>query len=699
MHQQKYSVNSQIMSEVAGIKTISDIFVNLKYTTIQREVVVDFLAKAVQNSGFYMLALSDTNGLAITDQDKIIDIRQRDYFQKAVKGETCVSSLISSDIVGAEIITISTPVYVDSRIVGIVVGVYPIDQLKELFSYSFNGAGYAFICDSQGNIISRKVNDHTITTTGKNLFEDFKNAEFINNNGQDTFDVILNKISQGGEGRATYTINGQKRLMHYAPVGINDWYIFSIAPQKVISTQANEMIKSAMWLTTFIMVVFVSLITYQTLSQTAYSKKLYKLAYIDQLTGIPNLEKFKLEAEALLNAGEKEKYFLIKFDLVNFKIINELYGIEAGDEVIKCIAGLLAGVMHRQHYAYARVNADEFVIMESFESREQIEERRAQFESAFAAQRLKIGKHKIEFRYGRYIVNSGEKDISVILEKVNLAHRLACLKKATYIFDYDDAMKQVLLKEAKIENRMEEALRNGEFRLYLQPKYSLIDETVAGAEALVRWVQEGRVVSPVDFIPLFEKNGFITKLDIYIFEQVCKLIQSWLSHGVEPVVISVNFSRLHLSNEKFVNEIWEIADRYGVPRKYLEVELTESIMYKNEDTLEAVLEKLHSAGFSLSMDDFGTGYSSLGLLKNLPVDVIKIDRSFFTGSKHKKRTKTVVGNVLRMAKELGIQTVAEGVETQEHIELLRSLQCDMVQGYYYAKPMPAEELILNTQKV
>ncbi len=182
---------------------------------------------------------------------------------------------------------------------------------------------------------------------------------------------------------------------------------------------------------------------------------------------------------------------------------------------------------------------------------------------------------------------------------------------------------------------------------------------------------------------------------MYIFKKVCEIESKWIEAGLEPIVVSVNFSRRHLNDINFVEDIRNIADYYKIPKKNLEIELTESTMFNNEEALERVLKELHIAGFTLSMDDFGTGYSSLGLLKNLPVDVIKIDRSFFTDSRFKTRTKTVLGSVMRMAKELGIQTVAEGVETTEHIDLLRDLKCDMVQGYYYAKPMPADELVID----
>ncbi|MEG0229030.1 MAG: EAL domain-containing protein, partial [Oscillospiraceae bacterium] len=208
----------------------------------------------------------------------------------------------------------------------------------------------------------------------------------------------------------------------------------------------------------------------------------------------------------------------------------------------------------------------------------------------------------------------------------------------------------------------------------------------------VRWQKpDGILVSPSEFIPIFENNGFITKLDMYMFEQVCKIIKGWIDLNLPVIHISVNFSRNHLLNYNFINELIEISEKYHVPRKYIEIELTETVIFENEELIEAVLHKIHSAGFTFSMDDFGTGYSSLGLLKNLPVDVIKIDRSFFTNSKYIARANYVVESVMIMAKKLNIYTVAEGIEEIEQIDFLKKIGCDIVQGFYYAKPMPADD--------
>jgi FOG: EAL domain len=236
------------------------------------------------------------------------------------------------------------------------------------------------------------------------------------------------------------------------------------------------------------------------------------------------------------------------------------------------------------------------------------------------------------------------------------------------------------------------ALKNEEFKVFLQPKYLLKDETIGGAEALVRWINNGKTVStPNIFIPIFEQTRFILKFDMYMFENVCKLIRTWIDENKKLVTVSVNFSRLHFANKNFVNDLCSIADKYSVPHNLLEIEITESAVISNISALEEILNELHKQNFTFSIDDFGTGYSSLGMLKDISVDVIKIDKSFFDKCESDERARMVIDSVMKMTKPLKICTVAEGIEEKVYIDFLKKIGCDMVQGFYYSKPIPAEE--------
>ncbi len=253
------------------------------------------------------------------------------------------------------------------------------------------------------------------------------------------------------------------------------------------------------------------------------------------------------------------------------------------------------------------------------------------------------------------------------------------------------SVREVGSEDKNISKKMEYALKNNEFKLYLQPKYNIKTSRIIGAEALVRWQEKnGNIISPCDFIPLFELNGFIEKLDFYMLESACKQIRKWLDEGEKCIPISVNFSRIHMENEKIVEQIKKVVSGYGIPRKFIEIELTESTMINNERRMVNILNSLHESGFVLSMDDFGSGYSSLGLLKNLNVDIIKMDKSFLTNNTNEEKGNIVIESVIDLAKKLNIKTVAEGVETIEQVAFLECVNCEIAQGYYYSKPVPAE---------
>ncbi|MEG0709881.1 MAG: sensor domain-containing phosphodiesterase, partial [Longicatena sp.] len=446
-------------------------------------------------------------------------------------------------------------------------------------------------------------------------------------------------------------------------------------------------------------------ITAQKEEHLQHIQQLEKLAFVDELTESRTFYKFKEDAKLILKKQNKKRHFLVKLDIENFKLVNQIYGFEVGDEILCCVAQAINKTIRNDNEIYARVFNDEFVGLFTMENEDTITKLYDIFVENFNTILDKKVKFKFTFAYGIYIIQKEDMelhDIMDLFEKVNVAHKSAKVDKKNTIALYDDMMLKKALHTKEIENKMATSLLNNEFIVYLQPKYALDNELIVGAEALTRWNNENKALfSPNTFIPVFEGNGFVTKLDFYILHKVCCIISEWIRNEITPVVVSVNFSRLHLSNQNFVKELCEIVDSVGIERKYIEIEITETAIYDNIDTLSELLTELHENGFTMSMDDFGSGYSSLGLLKDLSVDIIKMDRSFFANQKDAQRSKVVVRNVIKMGEELGIRIVAEGVEDQIHIDLLRELHCDMVQGYYYAKPMEVSiftKLIQNPTK-
>lgn len=435
-------------------------------------------------------------------------------------------------------------------------------------------------------------------------------------------------------------------------------------------------------------------ITKRKMEQQQHITQLEKLAYVDELTGGRTYHKFKIDGQQILESQKNSPHFIMKLDVDNFKLINQICGYEKGDMVLRNIATAISMTVRDENDIFARLVNDEFVALFTLWDSSDLQALYEVFLGHFHSLMGNDFSFRCNFPHGCYVVHPCDlkkTDIMDMLEKVNLAHKAAKVNKSLDFAMYDESMIELAIYKKEIENKMADALENGEFLVYLQPKYMLQDKVIAGAEALVRWRKDGQsLISPNSFIPVFEQNGFITKLDFYMLDKVCGILEEWIAQGITPVVTSVNISRLHLNNPHFVQNLCDIVDRHGIHHRYIEIEITETIICDNFDALEILLDELHDKGFSMSMDDFGSGYSSLGLLKNLPVDIIKMDRSFFAGQADSDRAKIVMSSVINMAENLGVHVVAEGIEEEECFEFLRDLHCEMGQGYYFSKPLPVE---------
>lgn len=420
--------------------------------------------------------------------------------------------------------------------------------------------------------------------------------------------------------------------------------------------------------------------------------EIYKIKMEDPVTGGFTSARFDLEAEGYLK--EQRLFTFVTMDIKRFKLINELYGEAAGNNVLRKIYRVINKNLNPGEFV-ARSRADIFNVVLQAGSKEKNEQRVGELTNAIAEsfQGEQWDKYHLVVNCGVYQVQKGDSDITSIYGRANAARKKHKSKATLHSICefYSDGDWEQLIKEQHIENQMERALADEEFQVYLQPKVRLADERVMGAEALVRWKsKDGKIIPPNEFIPLFEQNGFIIKLDYYMFSHVCALIRQWIDSGKEPLPISVNLSREHVKDKEFIKQFQEIQQEYKIPSKYIEFEVTEAIVVENLDTLKEVLAECNAAGFSCSMDDFGSGYSSLNMLKEIPLDVLKLDREFFNGQ-DTERGDNVIKAVLKMAKELNMQTVAEGVETRDWVEFLKSEGCDIIQGYVFYRPMPIEE--------
>lgn len=414
----------------------------------------------------------------------------------------------------------------------------------------------------------------------------------------------------------------------------------------------------------------------------------YRASY-DALTGIYNRETFYSKAQKLIQLNPDVDFAILRMDIERFKVINDLFGEKVGDKLLKYIANIYSNV-NLPLCVSGRLHSDNFVVLFKYteETCKHFIESLQVMASSFSLD------YRVVLNFGLYRIKDEDRDkpVSVMSDRAGLALKKA---KGNYLVlygEYDDDMRQDLVAEQAIVNEMGKALQQREFVLYLQPKYELANETIIGAEVLVRWQNAQRgFVSPGEFIPIFEHNGFIFNLDQYVWEESCRLLRKWLDEGRSPLPVSVNVSRVSMCSENLVGIFKNLIKKYNLPKHLLELEITESAYIDNPEYIIEVTKALQREGFVILMDDFGSGYSSLNMLKNLPVDVLKIDLKFLDSVDSSGRGGNILNSVVRMAQWLDIPVIAEGVETRNQVDFLKSIGCNWVQGFYYSKPVPVHE--------
>lgn len=415
--------------------------------------------------------------------------------------------------------------------------------------------------------------------------------------------------------------------------------------------------------------------------------------YIDSLTRVFTKEYFYIQARKLIEENPDTVFCVCQLDINRLTMINDMYGLGEGDRVLKVIGSTLINIFQEvPESLVARVHADLFVFLCPFD-KETVE---GYIDVLEESARFLSGKLNVDLllSFGIYVANEKNVPVTSMVERANLSLKAVKGNYINHISYFDIEMREKAIDELDIVTHMNSALKNKEFVVYYQPKHNLETEEVIGAEALVRWISPTKgVVSPAKFIPIFENNGFIMKLDEYVWEETCKFISENRNKGIMVPPISVNVSRVDLFNPKLVETLVGLTKKYAIDPKMLKLEFTESAYTESMQQMLGVMERFHEHNMEIDMDDFGSGYSGLNVLKDVPVDGLKIDLKFLGKAEDDVKGKKILASVIHMAKWLGIPSIVEGVETLEQVKHLKSLGCTMVQGFYYAKPMPTEEFI------
>lgn len=493
----------------------------------------------------------------------------------------------------------------------------------------------------------------------------------------------------------TIQLEGKEQTVYMQPFGMNGWYLCYADTINSGKSPIYSILITSNVLSGMIILLCLGLLYYVRWAMWGSNKELMKLAYYDRLTGTYNFEKFTQCAEDLL--AEDSNYALITMNIRQFQYINEILGKAQADQVLKKLAALLRQMIGEKE-CFCRSNADQFYLLLHSSQEEQVRARvEAIMEQAGTiAQELSVSYPVILYAGAAMVQESAppEELVRDLLHKAEFAQKHAVKKYQNVLAFYDRAMHRKENFQNSIESSMQSALAKQEFQLFLQPKVRLENGQVEGAEALVRWIRpDETLVYPNEFIPAFEKNGFCARLDLYMVDRTCRQLREWMDAGYEPICISVNQSRLLFYQSDYVERLCAVMDRYHIPHGYIQLEILEGLAIENIEQMNKTLAQLHEKGFRLSLDDFGSGYSSLNVLAGIQVDEVKFDKDFLLESApdKKEKNKLALKNVVKLAKDLQITTVAEGVEVQQDEEFVHSIGCEYGQGFFYSCPIPPEE--------
>lgn len=714
-----------LLISLAFIVTVSVVFNNIK-TNLEREIISSLSEEAEENAAliekeidakfgvlqsfanelsstgdeieeirdmksfvevynFRRMGFVDLNGIAKTTDGFEKDLSFREFYQVGLKGESFITESLTEtigDYTEDMINILSVPVYDNKgEIKGVLFATYLTEKFHEvIFSDSFQGEGYTYIVAGDGDVISsygdgmQKEYDNIFIYTGDAAQYDDAIQEKVEND-------MREKISRVGIG---VNEDNDKYFYCYKPLEIEsadmNWYIFSIEPKSVLDERMHPIMRDIQFLTVILICILVMANIVFLFYNVRRRQELFRLAYKDSITGGDNFSNFKEKAKKY----ENTEGYVIALDISEFKLVNNVCGNASGDEVLKVIWDVILANCNDNEQA-ARVNADRFVIFWIESSKKTVTYRIEKLinEIEGISEQLSVPRlyPVIGIRAVEKLDDADKRYGEALRAKALVKNR----RDRHYAF-YDEIDYDTIVENKKLENGFEKALADKKFEVWYQPKFNSHTGKIVGSEALIRWrADDGSLISPGRFIPLFEKNGNIIRLDEYVFREVCRQQKEWQKEGIQILPVSVNISRFSLYYSNVVEKYERIINYYDVDHKYVQIEITESAIIENTVIVE-LIQKFHDAGFDILLDDFGSGYSSLASLNQMPFDTIKLDKSLvdYVGNENGEK---LLKFIVQLVQSLGMKITAEGVEYKEQLDFLENLNCDDIQGFYFSKPL------------
>ena len=639
-----------------------------------------------RNSGrqkFSRIAIMYKDGKTITNDGETLDLSQnKEEFFKS--NNIQISQSQKSQIDNQEINIYSKKITWNNEEVVILLSL-DTDKYEEIFSQSiYNGNSYEYIITNEGQIIANSKNEQN----GQNIIKKLEEANKENKTQNlKTIEKIQKDIKNNSNGQTIYFVNGLSYYTAYQKLQNTNWYLIVFTQGKIIAEELNKILELTFIIAIIIIFILLIITTYIIITSQKQKEKLYKLAYIDKITMLGNYNFFLEEGKKFLSKYRNNNYSII-LDIDKFKSFNKKHGHNMGNKLLKKIGEILKETLNNKAII-CRLSNDLFGILLNTEK--DIKETIEKITTKLSKIKIQDKTYTIYISMGIYKILENEYNIKKILDKTLIAHNEIKGNYNKKYKMYDKKVEEKIEKEHELESIMQEAIEKEEFKIYYQPKISTKTNQMVSAEALVRWKRNGKMISTIEFIKLFEKNQFIITLDKYVFEKVCIDISKWKKKIKNIPLISVNISKEHFIKKEFIKEYKEIAKKYGIKPEELEIEITESALISENTNYIKEVEEIKKEGFIVSIDDFGTGYSSLSILQNMPIDIIKIDKTFIDKIDFDKKGNNLVDYIILIAKKLNLKTVAEGIENKEQAKYLKEIDCDLLQGYYYSKPLESSQ--------
>lgn len=606
--------------------------------------------------------------------------------EKALQGEKSVSRLFYSEAMEERVFAYAVPVYINDELAGALMASDQLEIFSDIFDGNtvLGGNGYLHMVGTEGDFLIRSQN-----AVVKEEMDNIFNGPYFD---AEEIPVLKEKMSNQESVFSSFTYEDETYQVLLDPVGLNGWYLMCVNTLQE-SNQSLYPVLAIMGVgLAGVALIILFLLIYGFRLVQRNNRELWRHAYHDSLTGAKNLSFFNQELSKMLEQGRALS--VVALNIHQFKFINEIFGREYGDTLLVEVKDVLDYKMQTGEF-FARDKADLFYLCLLETDRQKILTRLQNImDSVVKISSNHHNNYQILLYCGVAANEEGNKDVTPLMTHVMFALTTAKGSYKNNVWFYDSKLHEKEKTENYVESHMHQALRDGEFKFYLQPKMDLQTGRLKGAEALVRWVKaDGSMIYPDEFIPLFEKNGFCTKLDLYMVECACRQIREWLDAGIEPIGISVNQSKILFYENDYIETLTALIEKYDVPGNLLTLEILEGLAADHVDELNQKISLLQNQGFRISMDDFGSGYSSLNILGNLHIDELKLDRGFLLEVSDGKnaRSRVIMEQIVQLTRRLKISTVVEGVETVENEKLCLDMGCDLGQGYYYSRPIPREE--------